>query len=243
MNKREESFLLNLLQSVKDDNYEFLAYDPTEQKDNLGNPLFTQEQTINFNAYLQSLCDEGFLRHFNGNKSFTDIIGNAYFVLTPKAIGYFEEKMSAATTNSEDKYDVFLSHANSDKLNYVDDLYQCLEMLGIRIFYDKKVIGWGDYWKKSILSGTQKSEFAIIVISENFFDREWTERELTEFMKRQNVSGQKIVLPILYNITIDELKEKYPYLADIQVIEAKDVSNEEVAILFAKELIQRYKNK
>ena len=85
-------------------------------------------------------------------------------------------------------------------------------------------------------------EFAIIVISENFFGREWTERELKEFLNRQNKSGQKIILPILHNITIDDLRKKYPSIADIQALSSKQKSCDEIAILFAKEFIERLKN-
>lgn len=60
-----------------------------------------------------------------------------------------------------------------------------------------------------------------------------------EFLQRQNSCGQKIVLPLLYNITIEQLKDKYPVLENIQVIESKNYSKEEIAILFAKELIKR----
>ena len=38
-----------------------------------------------------------------------------------------------------------------------------------------------DKFKDKILEGTKKAEFAIIVISQNFFDREWTEKELVAF--------------------------------------------------------------
>lgn len=95
--------------------------------------------------------------------------------------------------------------------------------------------------EKNILDGTASSEFAIIVISENLFDREWTEKELHEFLERQNSSGQKIVLPLLHNISLEQLKEKYPALGDIQVIDTQRYSKEEKTILFAKELIKRYK--
>ena len=139
------------------------------------------------------------------------------------------------------KYDVFISHANKDKSDYVDELYLILRKLGISIFYDSDVLSWGDNWKQVILDGTEKSEFAIIVISENFFGREWTERELEEFLKRQNANGQKIVLPLLHNVTIDKLVEKYPDLGDIQMISTDKYSKEEIEILFAKELIKRLK--
>lgn len=138
-------------------------------------------------------------------------------------------------------YDVFISHANIDKINYVNELKQSLNKLGIEIFYDKDTLEWGDKWKDKILEGVAKAEFAIIVISENFFDREWTEKELNEFLSRQNANGQKIILPILHNITTAQLKEKYPDVADIQAVNSSDQSCDEIALLFAKQLIKRLK--
>lgn len=155
------------------------------------------------------------------------------------AVAVHKPQMTSISTRKD--YDIFLSHANADKLNYVDDLYTTFSKLGIRIFYDKKELSWGDNWKEKILNGTAQSEFAVIVISENFFDREWTERELNEFLNRQNTSGQKIILPLLHNITFSKLKDKYPALAAIQAIQSNDKSKEEICILFAKELIMRLK--
>ena len=83
--------------------------------------------------------------------------------------------------------------------------------------------------------------FIIIVISENFFDREWTEKELNEFLNRQNTNGQKIILPILHNITTAQLKEKYPDVADIQALNSADYSCDEIALKFAGQLIKRLK--
>lgn len=142
-------------------------------------------------------------------------------------------------TENDKKYDLFISHANGDKIAYVNDLYETFDKLGIRIFYDKEVISWGDNWKEKILEGTAKSEFAVIVISENFFGREWTERELSEFLQRQNSSHQKIILPLLYNITREDMLKKYPFLEEIQYISSEKCSVEEICILFAKELIKR----
>ena len=169
--------------------------------------------------------------------------------LTPQGLSYFEDKEKAmskkqnsvlqAKQSETKQYDVFISHANKDKSDYVDSLYLAMRKLGISIFYDSDVLSWGDNWKRVILDGTAKSEFAIIIISENFFGREWTERELNEFLKRQNESGQKIVLPLLHNISLNSLKEKYPSLGDIQVIDTTNYSKEDIVILFAKELIKR----
>ena len=109
-------------------------------------------------------------------------------------------------------------------------------------FYDKDTLEWGDNWKNKILEGVKKAEFAIIVISENFFGREWTEKELTDFLSRQNRNGQKIILPILHNITVAQLQEKYPAVADIQALDSSKYSCDKMALKFAAQFIKRLKS-
>ena len=139
------------------------------------------------------------------------------------------------------EYDVFISHANADKEELIEELYNSLTKLGVKIFYDKETLEWGDKFKDKILEGTKKAEFAIIVISQNFFGREWTEKELVAFLNRQNRNGQKLILPIIHNITITQLQEKYPSVADIQAIDSSKYSCDEIALLFARQLIKRLK--
>ena len=152
-----------------------------------------------------------------------------------------ENKMDVIKNGEKKKYDVFISHANKDKLDIIEGLYDSLLQLGINIFYDKKSLEWGDKWKDRILEGVEKSEFAIIVISENFFDREWTEKELNEFLNRQNKNGQKIILPVVHKISMSQLKEKYSLIADIQAIDSSDYTYDQIALLFAGQLIKRLK--
>ena len=164
------------------------------------------------------------------DKKFIDKVNGTQEVLVPKY-----------QANSIPEYDVFISHANIDKEELVEDLYKSLNKLGIKIFYDKETIEWGDKWKEKILNGVKKAEFAIIVISENFFGREWTEKELSELLTRQNRNGQKLILPIIKNITLEQLQQKYPSVADIHAIDSKNHSTDEIALMFAKQLIKRLK--
>jgi CRISPR/Cas system-associated protein endoribonuclease Cas2 len=64
---------------------------------------------------------------------------------------------------------------------------------------------------------------------------------LREFLEQQNENHQKKVLPLLYEISLDELKKHYPDLGDIQCINAQEHEIEEIVILLAKELIKRYR--
>ena len=106
----------------------------------------------------------------------------------------------------------------------------------------EKSLEWGDNWKDKIVSGVDASKFAVIVISKNYFDREWTEKDLNDFLHKQNSIGQKIVLPLLYNISLDDLKLHYPELSEIQCLSAEHYDTNEIALLFAKQLIMRIKN-
>lgn len=172
-------------------------------------------------AALESICtDKDFLNKMNG--------------ISMETVPKYQAKTLP-------EYDVFISHANADKEKLIEELYNSLTKLGVKIFYDKETLEWGDKFKDKILEGTKKAEFAIIVISQNFFDREWTEKELVAFLNRQNRNGQKLILPILHNITITQLQEKYPSVADIQAIDSSKYSCDEIALLFARQLIKRLK--
>ena len=195
-------------------------------------PLGQRMKTLLFHRSLNTFNDlVSCLESISKDRTFIDKINGVSTVNVPK----YQAK-------SLPDYDVFISHANKDKADLVEDLYKSINKLGVTIFYDKESLEWGDNWKNRILSGVKKAEFAIIVISENFFDREWTERELSEFLNRQNRNGQKLILPILHNITIAQLQEKYPSIADIQAIDSSKYSCDQIALLFARQLIKRLKS-
>lgn len=217
-----------------------------------------ENNEVSFNVeclpqYLQDSISVGYekLQMYGVLARAISYISGAILTLSESGKTYFEDKKLAeerVENNSKieikgvrKQYDVFISHASKDKNVYVDSLNAAVRKLGLNIFYDTDVLSWGDNWKQVILDGTKSSEFAIIVISNNFFDREWTERELEEFLSLQNENHQKIVLPLLYGISLDELKEHYPELGDIQCISADQHNIEEVVILLARELIKRYK--
>ncbi len=211
---------------------------PRANKDDLNILLYTIE--AGERPLFGKLENDGYIKNvkFRGHQ-YVDLD------LTYEGLHYFDEKREGLSANIDPKprkmYDVFLSHASKDKITYVEELKQTLDILGVQVFYDKDTIEWGDAWKQKIYEGLEKSEFAIMVISENFFDREWTELELKELLERQNEEGQKLILPILHNITPEQLKAKYPKVADIQAIESKNNSYEKIALLFARQLIKRYK--
>lgn len=206
-------------------------------------------QSIQDKKYNQYIIDTINLckHHWNGTddrKKFNELSGRLASI-AKNIDKYFpvedEEKKTEMIDSDNKKYDVFISHANKDKLDYVEDLYQTISKLGISVFYDKETFEWGDNWKQKIYDGVDSSEFAIIVISDNYFGREWTEKELQSFLNRQNSSGEKIILPLLHGISVNDLCQHYPELGEIQAISDSQYDIKDVAILFARQLLKRYR--
>lgn len=127
------------------------------------------------------------------------------------------------------EYDIFVSYCHKDKHQFVENLVTELKKLDVKVFYDTYDITWGDDIKEKIDSGLKNSRLAIVVISNSFFGREWTEYELMELFKRQTSEGRKLILPLLHNVKKKELEKHYHYLANISFKYSKKQSAKKLA--------------
>lgn len=120
-----------------------------------------------------------------------------------------------------DRWDVFISHATEDK-SYVGPLAKALEDAGIRTWYDKTCIGWGDDIRQSIDDGLRNCKYGIIVFSKTFLGRKkWTEYEVSALFGRETAQ-QKTILPIWHDVTYDEVFEYSPALAERRALSSAD---------------------
>ena len=114
---------------------------------------------------------------------------------------------------TQDKqYDVFISHASEDKEKFVKPLVEALKKEGINVWYDEDDISWGDSIAKKIENGLVQSRYVIIVLSNSFLEKYWTNNELDGAMSRE-INGGKVILPIWHNISYAELIAKKPMLS------------------------------
>ena len=100
------------------------------------------------------------------------------------------------------RYDVFLSHASEDKL-YVDTLAEELENRGFSVWYDKNNVMWGDSVRSRIDNGLKLSKFAIVVLSENYFKKYWTQYELDGLFNKE-IKGGKVILPLWHALNTNQ---------------------------------------
>jgi len=125
-------------------------------------------------------------------------------------------------------YDAFICHASEDKDDFVRPLAAELEDRDFRIWYDEFELSVGDSLRESIDRGLRESAYGIVVLSEAFFDKEWTQYELNGLVARET-SGEKVILPVWYNVGKEEITDYSPPLADKVGIPADDEDVSEVA--------------
>jgi hypothetical protein len=129
-------------------------------------------------------------------------------------------------------HDVFVSHASEDKENFVKPFVDLLKGKGISVWYDDSELQIGDNLRRSIDSGLKNSRYGIVVLSEAFFKKKWTQRELDGlFAKEDNV-----ILPIWYKISKDEVMQYSPMIADLKALNTSDFTKEEIAEQIAKRI-------
>lgn len=111
------------------------------------------------------------------------------------------------------KYDVFISHASEDKAEVARPLANRLIELGLRVWIDEFELTLGDSLRRKIDRGLAESRFGIIILSPNFFKKEWPKRELDGLFAREDGS-EKVILPVWHKINRDDVISFSPTVAD-----------------------------
>jgi TIR domain len=119
------------------------------------------------------------------------------------------------------EWDAFVSHASEDKSMFVVPLVDELRKYGLRVWFDASSLKVGDSLRESIDRGLGKSEYGIVVLSHSFFTKDWPSKELSALFARQ-VGGKKVILPVWYDISHEELLTYSPLLADVVACKSSD---------------------
>lgn len=145
-------------------------------------------------------------------------------------------------SDTEEEYDVFISHATEDKESFADELCCELQKAGIRVWYDTISMSWGDSLRSKIDNGLGKSRFGIVIISKDYINKGWTQYELDGLFQRE-MTGGKTILPIWHNITKQEVQNFSPTLAGRLALNSSSMTPAEIAEELKKYLKQMMKNR
>lgn len=114
---------------------------------------------------------------------------------------------------SKYEHDVFISHAVEDKLAIANELFKRLEEAGLNIWYSGKGLRIGDSIENVIRRNLSKSKYAVVIFSKNYLSKNWTMKELYLLLGHE-LAQRKVILPILLDVSVDDLKQKDIAIAD-----------------------------
>ncbi|HEV2960262.1 MAG TPA: toll/interleukin-1 receptor domain-containing protein [Candidatus Angelobacter sp.] len=134
------------------------------------------------------------------------------------------------------KFDVFICHASEDKVSFVDPLAHALQTAGIKVWYDRFVLDWGEDLRSFIDSGLRDCRFGIVVFSKAFLGKKkWTEYELNGLFARETPT-EKLILPIWHGVTRGDFLKYSPTLADRLAKDSQNDSIEEIVYALKQKL-------
>lgn len=110
-------------------------------------------------------------------------------------------------------HDIFICHASEDKEAFVRPLAEALKAHHIEVWYDEFSLKLGDSIRQTIDKGLRQSRFGIIVLSDSFFSKKWTQYELDGLNELQMQGNDTVLLPIWHNITHAQVLSFSPPLA------------------------------
>lgn len=114
---------------------------------------------------------------------------------------------------SEQKWDVFIAHATEDQQEVARELANDLAAKGLTVWYSEFSLKVGDSLRQSIDRGLAHSRFGVVVLSKHFFEKHWPQQELNGLATRES-GGQKVILPVWHKVTVEEVRQFSPMLAD-----------------------------
>jgi hypothetical protein len=115
---------------------------------------------------------------------------------------------------SIDQLDVFISHAAEDKEEVARPLAEELRNLGLKVWYDEFELRVGDSLRRKVDSGLARSRFGIVVLSPDFFAKNWPQYELDGLVAKEMQDRRVVILPLWHKLSKDEVMRQSPSLAD-----------------------------
>lgn len=150
--------------------------------------------------------------------------------IADSAASYGGAEEAPPVAPAQKEYDVFVCHASEDKDSVVRPLAETLRREGLLVWYDEFELRIGASLRRSIDAGLSNSRFGVVVLSDSFFEKGWSNYELDGLVTREIAqNGTQIILPIWHRVTKEEVTAYSPSLADKLALRTADSTVEEIA--------------
>jgi hypothetical protein len=130
-------------------------------------------------------------------------------------------------------HDVFMSHASEDCASFVDRLVDELNLVGIKVWYDRETMTAGDVAVSKMNDGIRSSRCAVIIASDSYFSKTFTKVEASTLLYLEMHDPERRIVPVLYGITRADLSEYNPILGTRTYIDSAEKSLAEIVTYIA----------
>lgn len=130
-------------------------------------------------------------------------------------------------------YDVFLSHASEDKDDVARPLAEALTARGVTVWFDELNIHVGQSIRREIERGIRDARFGLLIISEHFMVKQWTQAELDALWGKKLAAKDDSLLPVWHKVSYDEVQAALPLLVGLHALNTSTMSIEKIADLLA----------
>jgi len=126
---------------------------------------------------------------------------------------------NAMTTNSNKKWDVFISYASEDREVVASPLAEALRSNGLSVWFDQFELQPGKLLLQSIDEGLRSSEHGIVILSPYFFGKQWTQQELGGLFQRMTGEmNTSFLIPIWFQLDVSDIRRFSPILSNLIAI-------------------------
>jgi hypothetical protein len=112
---------------------------------------------------------------------------------------------------------LFISHASEDKAEIAEPLTAALKH-DFDVWFDQEKLTAGDSLRLEIARGLAHTDYGVVIFSPHFLRKYWTQAELGALTALES-RERKVIIPILWQTTIEEVKRLDPIMADRVMID------------------------
>ncbi|MEA1867582.1 MAG: toll/interleukin-1 receptor domain-containing protein [Thermodesulfobacteriota bacterium] len=122
-----------------------------------------------------------------------------------------------------------MSHDSRDKDEVARKIATKLQSMLCPVWYDEFTLKIGDNLRDSIEKGLKECKKCILILSPNFLSNKgWTKKEFDSIFTREIMEEQKLVLPVWYGVTKEDVYAYSPSLLNIKGANWDGIGEKEV---------------
>lgn len=114
---------------------------------------------------------------------------------------------------NDEKPEIFISYASEDRTEVAVPLADALRARGLRVWIDDTSLQLDDSLLEHIDRALAKCEYGVVILSPSYFQKVWTQRELSALAAREASANRKVILPVWHGLSASDLARLSPSLA------------------------------